>query len=241
MSRASGLFITGTDTGVGKTVVTVGLGWTLRQEGRSVRVLKPVQSGHAREHPAGDAMLLRSWLELEAADEVVNPYSYEQPLAPLVAAREAGEEISLAQIVEQAESMALGCDALLVEGAGGLLVPLGEAWTIADLAVALGFPLVVVARAGLGTVNHTLLTIRVARSLGLRLAAVVLNECEPPPEDADDDPSRSTNRDLIEEFGDTPVLGPLPWLGPEIDGAAIREQLAPLLAPPLIELAESVR
>ena len=239
MSRASGLFITGTDTDVGKTVVVASLGCASQAAGHSLRVFKPVQSGHAHDDPAGDTMQLRGWLELNGPDEVVNAYAFEPPIAPLIAARQAGAQIGLAQVVDQAESMALGCDVLLIEGAGGLLVPMGEAWTIAELAVALGFPLVVVARSRLGTVNHTLLTIQVARSLGLDVAAVVLNEGESPPADAADDPSRSTNKDLIEEFGNVPVLGPLPWLGPEIDGKAIRGQLAPLLAPWLAARMES--
>ncbi len=240
MSRARGLFVTATDTHVGKTVVTAALGHALQIAGRRVAVLKPVQSGYAREDPPGDSMRLRDWLALDIEADQINVYALERPLAPLVAARELGQELALAPIVERARSLAGEADVVLVEGAGGLMVPVGEAWTIADLALALGYPLVVVARAGLGTVNHSLLTVRVARSLGLRVAAVVLNSNIQA--SADDDPSLDTNAGLIAEFGDVPVLGPLPWLGATPDGDKIRDRHAPLLeGDSLLELCEAAR
>ena len=237
MSRASGLFITATDTGVGKTVVTGAIGAALQHSGRTIAVLKPVQSGHVAADPAGDTMRLRSALELETEPETINVYAFDAPLAPLVAAREAGDDIRLGAIVARAESLAGNAELLLVEGAGGLLVPVGEAWTIADLALALGYPLVVVARAALGTVNHALLTVRTARSLGLRVAAVVLNSTA-----AEEDASVATNAALIGEFGDVPVLGPLPWLGDTVTGASIRSDLSPLFdAERICELVRDAR
>ena len=240
MSRASGLFVTATDTAVGKTVVTAALGCALQRAGRTVGVFKPLQSGHALEHPDGDTARLRSWLELEAPPELLNTHAFEEPLAPLVAARRAGAVVDLSAILEQAARLARACDTLLVEGAGGLLVPAGEIWTIADLARALDYPLVVVARAALGTVNHTLLTVRAARASGLRVAAVVLNAVGPA--DVAPDPSNETNRALIEEFEDVPVLGPLPWVAGALDRAVIQTQLSSRLDPEQIdELARSAR
>ena len=160
-----GYFVTATDTAVGKTVVTAGLAAALRAHGRDVAVFKPVQSGALADDPAGDAALL-------GADCV---YAFSAPLAPLVAARAEGRTISLNPIVERAEELAREHEILLVEGAGGLLVPLADGLDMADLALALDLPLIVVARAGLGTVNHTLLTIEAARARGLELAGVILN------------------------------------------------------------------
>ena len=242
MSRARGLFVTGTDTDVGKTVVTAALGHVCRNAGRTVGVLKPVQSGHASDDPAGDTMRLRAWLGSGVEPDVVNVYAFEEPLAPLVAARRTGRSVELGEIVDRAELLAARSDVLLVEGAGGLLVPMGEAWTIADLALTLGLPLVIVARASLGTVNHTLLTVRAARSLGLRVAAVVLNSATPGPGGGAEpaDLSIESNAELIEEFGDVPALGPLPWLGESFGEDAIRAEHTPRLQP-MLELAETAR
>jgi len=237
VGRCSGFFVAATDTGVGKTVVTAAMALALRERGQSVGVFKPVQSGFDRDDPDGDTMLLRRWLELDVMPESLNVAAYSRPLAPLVAARFAGEEIRLGPIVERSQQLSKQYDAVLVEGAGGLLVPVGETWTIADLAVALDYPLIIVARAALGTVNHTLLTVRVARSLGLRVAGVVLNASS-----EGGDASNASNHDLIAEFGDVDVLGPLPWLGDRIDGDAIENGLVPLLdAARLDALAESAR
>ena len=240
MSRASGLFITATDTSVGKTVVTAALGCSLQRAGQKVGAFKPVQSGANRSEPTGDTMLLREWLALDEPADALNGYSFEAPLAPLVAARDADTSIQLQAILDQAAELAERSDTLLVEGAGGLLVPVGEIWTIADLARALDYPLIVVARAGLGTVNHTLLTVRSARANGLRVAAVVLNSLDAAGADAD--ASYATNRSLIEEFEDVAVLGPLPWVDGPLDRDAIQTCLAPHLDAAQIErLARDAR
>jgi dethiobiotin synthetase len=210
----NGLFVTGTDTGVGKTVVTAGLALALRARGFSVGVAKPIQSGHLADDPAGDAMQLKTLAGLaEEAAEIVG-YAFAEPLAPLVAARLAGEPIEPASLVEHVRHVAAGRDVVLVEGAGGLLVPIAEGWTIADLARALGLPLLVVARPGLGTVNHTLLTLRAAAELGLSAAGVVLNGKA-------DDASVPTNAELIESFAGIPVLGRLPWHEGELTSASL--------------------
>jgi dethiobiotin synthetase len=178
-----GFFVTGTDTGVGKTVVTGGLAVALRAEGRTVGILKPVQSGARADDPAGDAALLGATCV----------YAFEAPLAPLVAARLEGAAVELEPVVRAAERLAAANDVLLVEGAGGLLVPLAEGLLVADVARALALRLVVVARAGLGTVNHVLLTLDAARARGLEVAAVVLN--------GNEDASTPDNPALIGAFG----------------------------------------
>jgi dethiobiotin synthetase len=173
-----------------------------------VGVAKPVQSGNLAADPEGDAMLLKRAAGVDDDPEEICPFAFAAPLAPLVAARLEGRTIDLDAILEHLGILAARHDLLLVEGAGGLLVPVGEDWTIADLACAVGLPLVVVARAGLGTVNHTLLTLEAARRRGLEPAVVILNGRR-----AGADASVETNAQLIEAFGRPRVVAEIPWLG----------------------------
>lgn len=214
-----GIFVTGTDTGVGKTVVTAALAVALRRRGLDVGVVKPVQSGARADDPAGDAMLLKRLLNLAEEPADIAPFAFVAPLAPLVAARLEGRSLDLGGVVATTRRLASGHAFCLVEGAGGLLVPMGPGWTVADLAVALDLPLVVVARPGLGTVNHTLLTVREARRGGLTALGVVINESAPTSQA--DDPSVATNAELIEAFGQVPVLARIPWLGETVTPAEL--------------------
>jgi dethiobiotin synthetase len=191
---------------VGKTALACGLARLLRVGGRDVGVSKPVQSGALADDPAGDAMLLREAADVDDEPHEICPFAFEAPLAPLVASRLEGRAVDSAAVLDSVAELGRRHELLLVEGAGGLLVPVGEDWTIADLAGWLGLPLVVVARAGLGTVNHTLLTLEAARSRGLEVAAVVLNG-----RSRGTDASADTNPALVERFGDVPVLD-VPWL-----------------------------
>jgi dethiobiotin synthetase len=178
-----GLFITGTDTGVGKTEVACALVRAARAAGRDVVALKPAQSGVVPGEPS-DAERLRAAMAGALSLEEICLYSFRAPLAPAVAARMEGREVSLSAIVARARALGARHEAVLVEGAGGLLVPLTERDTYADLAEALGLPVLVVARAGLGTVNHTALTVEALRRRGLTLAGIVLDRAAPA-----DDPS----------------------------------------------------
>jgi len=201
-----GYFVTATDTGVGKTFVTAALAAALRARGRDVAVFKPVQSGAVADDPSGDAVLL-------GADCV---YAFSAPLAPLVAARAEGRTIELEPILARAEELGREHELLLVEGAGGLLVPLADDLDLADLAAALGLPLIIVARAGLGTVNHTLLTIEAARTRGLDLAGVLLN--------GKSDESTAENAALIEERSGVRVLAQVPRLADPADAAVYLDE-----------------
>jgi dethiobiotin synthetase len=199
-----GLFVTGTDTGVGKTEVACALLSGARAAGLDVGAMKPAQSGTAPGQ-VSDAERLRQAAGGGDPLELVCPYQFAPPLAPGVAARLAGVEISMPRLLEAARTLASRHAALLVEGAGGLLVPLTLRQTYADLAVALGLPVLVVARAGLGTVNHTALTLEALRARGLAVAGVVLNRTGP-----DDDPSVPSNAAEIERLTGAPVLASLP-------------------------------
>ena len=218
-----GLFVTATDTGVGKTAVACGLvaGW--RARGLDVAAMKPAQSGVGDGEPS-DAALLAAAAGGGDPPELVCPYSFAAPLAPGVAARLAGVEISLARILAAARALAARHEALVVEGAGGLLVPLGPRETYADLAVALGLPVLVVARAGLGTVNHAALTIEALRARGLALAGVVLNRAAP-----GGDPSEPHNAAEIERLTGARVLASLPFDPDPISRAARIAEIAPLV------------
>lgn len=204
-----GLFVTGTDTGVGKTVVSGGIVAALRRRGHDVGVVKPLQSGALADDPNGDAMLLREWTGVPESATEIAPYSFAAALAPSVAAELVGRNVTLSDAVDAVQAIAGRHDAVVVEGAGGLIVPLGPGWTVADLAVELALPVLVVARAGLGTVNHSTLTVRVLRAIGLDPIGVVLNGAA--------DESSQRNAQLIEELADVRVLGHTPWVDGDLD------------------------
>ncbi len=168
-----GVFVTGTGTEVGKTVVAAALARTLAAEGKRVAVCKPAVTG-LDEAGEPDHALLRRAAGSSQSDEQIAPYRYGPPMSPHLAAELAGEEISRGRLLEAARSAAAGADALVCEGVGGLLVPLSPGYLVRDFAVDLGLPLVAAASPSLGTINHTLLTIEAARAAGLEVAKVVL-------------------------------------------------------------------
>lgn len=181
-----GLFVVGTDTGVGKTVVASSIARSWRAAGHRVGVLKPVASGARSEGErliSDDAERLIEAIGGGVSQEHVAPILFEEPLAPSVAARRQGKPLLMAEVIRAVdESLAwweTRAEVMVVEGVGGLLCPLAEGSTIADLAIALDFPLVIVAHRGLGTLNHTLLTVEAARSRSLRIAGVILNGSRP--------------------------------------------------------------
>jgi dethiobiotin synthetase len=207
---ARGIFVTGTGTEVGKTVVAAAIARTFAEEGQRVAVFKPAVTG-LDEPLETDHALLRRAAESEQSDEEISPYRYGPPASPHLAAEMAGEGIQPARLTAAARAAAANADVLVCEGVGGLLVPLTSSYLIRDLAVELALPLVIAAPPGLGTINHTLLTIEAARAAGLEVAAVVLT---PWP----DEPSQieQSNRETIEALGSVPVetLRPLDLSAP---------------------------
>jgi dethiobiotin synthetase len=168
-----GVFVTGTGTEVGKTVVAALIARTHAGAGTRVAVFKPAVTG-LDDPGEPDHELLRRAAGSEQGDEEIAPYRYGPPASPHLAASLAGEEIDPARLRAAAASAAEGADQLVCEGVGGLLVPLAAGYTVRDLAAGLALPLVVAASPGLGTINHTLLTLEAARSAGLEVAMVVL-------------------------------------------------------------------
>jgi dethiobiotin synthetase len=216
-----GLFVTATDTGVGKTEVACALIAEARARGLDAVGMKPAQSGVVPGE-ASDAERLREASGAVEPLDAVCPYAFAAPLAPAVAARVEGKEVSFARILAVARALAERHAAVVVEGAGGLLVPLTERETFADLAVALALPVLVVARAGLGTVNHTALTVEALRRRGLAIAALVLNRTAPA-----DDPSVPHNAaEIARATGIAPVAA-LPFVADiGARAAALRSTLA---------------
>jgi len=190
-----GVFVTGTGTEVGKTVVAAVLAHTLATEGRTVAVFKPAVTG-LDEEGEPDHVLLRRAAGSDQSDGEIAPYRYGPPASPHLAAELAGEKIEPERLLAAAHGAAAGSDVLVCEGVGGLLVPLASDYLVRDLAVDLGLPLVVAASPGLGTINHTLLTLEAARAAGLETALVVLTPWPDAPS-----PIEESNRATIAALG----------------------------------------
>ncbi|MGN6201326.1 MAG: dethiobiotin synthase [Solirubrobacterales bacterium] len=196
---APGVFVTGTSTEVGKTVVAAVIARTLAAEGKRVAVFKPAVTG-LEEEGETDHALLRRASGSNQSDEEIAPYRYGPPASPHLAAALAGEEIDPNRLRQAAHEAAARADAIVCEGVGGLLVPLSPRYLVRDLAADLGYPLVVVASPGLGTINHTLLTLESARAAGLEVATVVLNPWSDDPSEIERD-----NRKTIAALGEVRV------------------------------------
>jgi dethiobiotin synthetase len=184
--RKPGLLITGTDTEVGKTVVTCAIAAVLRQQhpGMTLGVCKPFASACRRDREglvSADAEALAHFADCRLHLDVINPIRFAAPLAPAVAADEARQSIDWPQLQRSLMLLDEQSDALLIEGVGGLMVPLDPAdakLTFLDLAIAIGYPVLVVARSGLGTLNHTTMTVRLLEQAGCRVAGIVMNGYE---------------------------------------------------------------
>jgi len=204
-----GFFVTGTDTDVGKTLIAAGITAALRQRGVKAGYFKPVQSGCPEENGKlipTDARLVRELAGLSDPLDLLTPVTLRLHLAPGVAAAREGIKVDLARVAAAFRELAGRYGFLVVEGAGGLYVPLADtAFLVLDLARWLKLPLLVVARAGLGTINHTALTVIAARQAGLPVAGVILNRCSLSPGLAE-----QTNPAVIEAITGVPILGKVP-------------------------------
>ncbi len=218
---AGGVFVTGTDTGVGKTVVAAGLAGALRQRGVDCGVFKPVQTGvspAARDAGRGDGGFLARMAGVADPPALVNPVCLDPPLAPAVAETLGAGRVDVGAVRAAWEELRRRHRFMVVEGVGGLGVPLAMLPTgvllVADLAAELGLPLVVVARPGLGTLNHTCLTVAEARRRGLEVLGLVVNRYP-----AEPDLAARTNLDWLPRLTGCPVLMALPEL-PGVDAEA---------------------
>jgi dethiobiotin synthetase len=223
---AKGFFITATDTGVGKTVVSAAVIRALKREGVKVCGMKPVESGCRREGDAlvpSDGSFLREVSEVDEPMDVVTPVRFEEPLAPWVAAERQGVEIDLKEIGGAFRELSERYDAVVVEGIGGLMVPIRRDYFVSDLAADLRLPVIVVASVYLGTINHTLLTVEHAQREGLDIAGVMLNH----PRRPEGTLAEETNPEVIGRLSPVPIIGTLPYL--EAPGMAELETAASAL------------
>ncbi|MFC5702403.1 dethiobiotin synthase [Cohnella faecalis] len=217
--KLRGLFVTGTDTNVGKTIVTAAITAVLRAEGRNVGIWKPVQSGALLGSGATDAERLLQWTGIRERPGAVSPYTFEAPLAPLLAAQKAGLSLTLQEVIAAGEPLVRRYESLLIEGAGGVAVPLTADALVADLIAELRIPALIVARSGLGTINHTLLTVSYLRQLKVPITGIILNDGECGA--GKDDPSVASNAEQIERYSGIPVLGRFPRLPGGTDREAL--------------------
>jgi dethiobiotin synthetase len=194
-----GIFVTGTGTEVGKTVVAAVTAHSLAAAGRSVAVFKPAVTG-LDDPGEADHELLRRAAGSSQTDAEIAPYRYGPPASPHLAAEAAGERIEREVLLGAARAAAESAEMLVCEGVGGFLVPLSRDYLVRDLAVDLGLPLAIAALPGLGTINHTLLTIAAARAVGLQVAVVILTPWPDYPTDVEE-----SNRETIGSLGDVGV------------------------------------
>ncbi len=205
---AKGIFVTGTDTGVGKTVVAAVLARLLKSRGVTVGIMKPVTSGCSvldGRLVSDDADLLAWGAGLTEVEPDNAPYLLRAPLAPSEAASREGVRIDFGKILDAYQRLSERHDFVIVEGAGGLMVPLAGGMLIADLIIALRLPSLVVTRPNLGTINHTLLTTFAAKQMGIQLSGVIINNY---PEEPDDVESYAPH--LLGSLAGAPILGVFP-------------------------------
>jgi dethiobiotin synthetase len=223
----SGIFITGTDTGVGKTEVSVGIMAALQQHGLTVLGMKPVASegsAGAQGLRCDDALRLQAQGSVQVAYDRVNPYAFEPPIAPHIAALQAGVEVELTRIRDAYGELAGQADWVVVEGVGGWCVPLGPSLSVSDLPAALDIPVLLVIGLRLGCLNHGLLTAQAIDARGARLVGWVASLVDR------DMRARDENLATLQALIDAPCLGVVPWLEqPSAELVASHLVIEPLL------------
>jgi dethiobiotin synthetase len=205
-----GIFITGTDTGVGKTYVASGIAASLRDHGVNVGVMKPAETGcriRSGDLIPTDAIRLARAAGARDQLALINPYRFRKPLAPLVAAELEGDNIKASRIINAYRTLLRRHDFMIIEGAGGIMVPLSRNYLYLDLAQTIGLPVVVVARPGLGTINHTLLTVAALKERDISIAGVVINYTDK----RRPGPAEETSPRVIEKISRVAVLGIVPY------------------------------
>ncbi|MCE2395716.1 dethiobiotin synthase [Candidatus Poribacteria bacterium] len=209
-STPTGIFITGTDTEIGKTVVAGGLAAALKAAGVNVGVMKPIASGgveHKGQIVSEDALFLKHAAQVDDALDLVNPICLHHPLAPSVAAEIEGVSIDLRQVDEAFAQLRQRHEFMVVEGVGGIAVPICEEMLVTDMAQRFRLPLLIVARPNLGTINHTVLTVEFARSHNLKICGIVLNASQAGSRGLAED----TNPKELARLTHLPILGTVPF------------------------------
>ena len=201
-SMTRGIFITGTGTEIGKTVIAGGLAASLRQAGTDVGVMKPISTGNT-----ADARFLKHAAQVDDDLSLINPIYLQHPLAPSVAARMENIEIDLSRVETAFAALQQKYDFVIVEGVGGIAVPIRNDFLVAQLIKQLALPILIVATTGLGTLNHTFLTVAFAQQFGIQIAGIVLNGLRPETAGL----AEATNPVEIEKLTGVPVVGVVPY------------------------------
>ncbi|MDE0424777.1 MAG: dethiobiotin synthase [Candidatus Poribacteria bacterium] len=201
-SMTQGIFVTGTGTEIGKTVIAGGFAASLKEAGTNVGVMKPISTGDT-----ADAQFLKHAAQIDDELSAINPIFLRHPLAPSVAARIEEKEINLSDIESAFAALQRKYNFLIVEGVGGIAVPILDDFLVAHLINTLQLPILIVAQVGLGTLNHTLLTVGFARQFNIQIAGIVLNGLRPEIAGL----AEATNPLEIERLTDVPVIGVVPY------------------------------
>ena len=205
-----GLFITGTDTGVGKTAITAALAQYLQARGKTVGVMKPIETGvNKDEIMSCDAYRLRQTGKPGQSLDSVWQYRFPDPIAPLAAANRQGEIIDLFTIQASYKKLENQYEWVLVEGVGGVMVPLTKLESVRDLIRLLNVPCLVVGQATLGGVNHLQLTLEALHTFDIQVLAVMMNQCRALTHRANEDLQVATTMELVQTLTTVPVFGPL--------------------------------
>jgi dethiobiotin synthetase len=219
--RTKGFFITGTDTGVGKTVITVALIKAICRLGFTACGMKPIESGCLQQGDVlvpSDGMFIKTIAHMEENIGHITPCRFKSPLAPLPASEIEGITVDFEKIKKAFADLSRKYDAVIIEGIGGLLVPITRNYSVIDMAKDFNLPLIVVSRPSLGTINHTMLTVNYALKEGLRVAGIIINYSQPP----ENTLAETTNPEIIKQIGPVPVIGIFPYLT-DMESATIKE------------------
>jgi len=214
-SAAKGLFIIGTDTGVGKTSIAATLARCLVARGLDCGVMKPIETGCVSESQSlipKDGAYLKAAARTEDALSLITPCRYRAPLSPYAASLQGEPPLDKVALLAAFQKLQGRHRVTILEGLGGLVVPLSDRESLIDLVKEIGFPVLLVARSGLGTLNHSLLTLRWGRAQGIFFSGLILKRTSPRPPD-----SEKTNLRILTERSGLPVMGPFPYLAPRPD------------------------
>ena len=218
---AKGFFITGTDTGVGKTVITVALIKAICRLGFTACGMKPIESGCLHQGDVlvpSDGMFIKTIAHMEENIGHITPCRFKSPLAPLPASEIEGISVDFEKIKKAFADISGKYDAVIIEGIGGLLVPITRNYSVIDMAKDFNLPLIVVSRPSLGTINHTMLTVNYALKEGLQVAGIIINYNQPPESTL----AEATNPEIIKRISPVPVIGIFPYLT-DMESATIKE------------------
>jgi len=210
-ASAKGFFVTGTDTGVGKTIITGALIKASGLLGFRTCGMKPIETGCLREGNTfipSDGIFIKTIAHMEETVDHVSPCCFEEPLAPLPASEIEGMPVDIEKIMQEYTALSQKYDVVVVEGIGGLFVPIRKDYFVLDLARDLGLPVIVVSRPGLGTIKHTMLSVNYAIKEGLAVAGIVINYRRQP----EGSPAENTNPDVIKKISPVPIIGIFPYL-----------------------------